>query len=84
MDYVVILGLVAATFTTLAYLPQAIKAWRTRSTKDLSFGMFLMFAIGVSLWLIYGILIKDIPLIAANAVTSVLAFSILIMKIRYG
>lgn len=84
MDYVVVLGLIAAAFTTLAYLPQAIKAWRTKSTKDLSFGMFLMFSIGVSLWLIYGILIKDIPLIAANAVTSLLAFSILIFKIRYG
>ena len=84
MDYVTILGLIAGTLTTVAFLPQVIKAWRTKSTKDVSLWMFILFCVGVFLWLVYGILVKDIPVIAANLITFILASIILIFKIRYN
>ena len=84
MTYVMAIGIVAACCTTIAFLPQAIKIRRTRSTKDISLGMFLTFSIGLALWLIYGLLQHDIPLIAANGVTLVLALTILGFKIRHG
>jgi len=84
MTYVTAIGLGAAFCTTIAFLPQAIKTWRTRSTKDISLGMFLIFSIGIALWLIYGLLQHDIPLIAANRITLVLALTILGFKIRHG
>ncbi len=73
----------AAVLTTAAFAPQAIKAWRTRSTKDVSLAMFALIVAGIALWLIYGILIDDAPLIIANAVTLILAGSILLAKIRF-
>ena len=84
MGYVTLIGLGAAFCTTIAFLPQAIKTWRTRSTEDISLGMFLTFPIGTLLWLIYGLLLHDIPLIAANGITLVLALTILGFKIRHG
>lgn len=77
------IGLAAAALTTTAFAPQAIKAWRTRSTGDVSLAMFLMLVSGISLWLIYGILIRDLPLILSNAVTLALAAAILAAKIRF-
>lgn len=72
-QYISIVGLVSATLTTSAFLPQVIKVWRTRSTKDLSPMMFSLFFIGILGWLIYGIFIQDLPMILANTVTIVLA-----------
>ena len=83
MNIYTIVGLAAATCTTLAFLPQAIKVIRTKQTKDLSLVMYSVFTLGVFLWLMYGILVKDAPLIIANIITFVLAATILIMKIRY-
>jgi MtN3 and saliva related transmembrane protein len=77
------IGYGAAFLTTVAYLPQVIRAWRTHSTHDVSLLMFLLMSVGVFLWLVYGLLLQDIPLIAANLVTLVLAGSILYLKIRY-
>ena len=76
------LGFVAAACTTLAFLPQVIKTWRSRSTKDLSLFMFLVFSTGVTLWLIYGMLRGDWPLILANLFTLSLAVIILAFKIK--
>lgn len=86
MDPLVIklIGFAAAACTTVAYAPQAIKVWKTRSTGDISLGMFLVMVLGLALWLIYGLLSGDAPLVAANAVTMVLAGGILVMKLRYG
>ncbi len=84
MDGVTVIGLLAGTLTTLAFLPQVVKTWRSRSTGDLSFGMFAVFAGGVTLWLIYGILLGDWPIIVANALTLSLALVILAFKLRYG
>ena len=83
MNTFTIVGLAAATCTTLAFLPQAIKVIRTKQTKDLSLVMYSVFTLGVFLWLVYGILVKDAPLIIANVITFILAATILIMKIRY-
>jgi len=79
-----LLGFAAATCTTLAFAPQFIKVWRTRSTEDISLGMFLVLVLGVALWLLYGLLSGDGPLIASNAITLVLAGAILFMKLKYG
>lgn len=84
MSSVTFLGLAAAFCSTLAFLPQVIKTWRTRSTADISLGMFLLLVSGVVLWLAYGIIQQDLPLIAANAVTFVFAGTILYFKVRHG
>lgn len=83
MDYTTILGLVAATLTTLSFLPQVIKTFKTKSTKDISLGMFSALSVGILLWLIYGFLRKDLPLIMANTVSFTFAFTMLIFKLRY-
>ncbi len=77
------IGLAAAVLTTAAFAPQAIQAWRSRSTRDVSLAMFTLMVAGITLWLVYGILIGDLPLIVANTVTLVLAASILVAKIRF-
>ena len=77
------IGFFAAFCTTFAFLPQAIKVYQTKSTRDISLYMFLIFTIGVLSWLIYGLIINDLPVILANAVTLVLSFFILIYKILY-
>ena len=77
------LGLVAGVLTTIAYLPQLIKTWQSKSADDLSWRMLIILCIGIILWLVYGFSVHDIPIVAANIVTFVLASVILILKIRY-
>jgi MtN3 and saliva related transmembrane protein len=86
MEHIAIklLGFAAAACTTLAYAPQFVKVWRTRSTEGISLGMFFVMVLGLLLWLLYGLLTGDAPLIAANAITIVLAGGILFMKLKYG
>jgi MtN3 and saliva related transmembrane protein len=84
MDKITILGLIAATLTTVSFLPQVIQTWKTKRTKDISFPMYLTITIGVFLWLIYGLFINSTPVIAANAVTLILASCILFLKIKHG
>jgi MtN3 and saliva related transmembrane protein len=81
--FTLILGLFAAALTTFAYLPQSIKAIRTRHTRDLSLQMIIMLEAGLITWLIYGILIHSIPVIAANTISIVFMTVILYMKIKY-
>ena len=83
MNYVEVIGFAAGIGTTIAFLPQVIKIWKTKSTKDISLIMFVVFSIGVFLWLVYGILIDSIPVIIANFITFILTFIILIFKVRY-
>lgn len=83
MDWITTIGLAAATCTTASFLPQAIKTIRTKHTKDLSLGMYSVITIGIFLWLVYGILIKDLPIIAANIVSFVFSGTILVYKLRY-
>jgi len=81
MDLIIVLGLVGATLTTVSLLPQLIKIYRTRSTKDISTGMLVLFSSAFIVWLTYGILIGDIPLIIANTFAIVQSIIILIFKI---
>ena len=79
-----IIGLLAGTLTTLSFVPQVVKAWRTRSLTDFSLPMLLTFAIGVSLWVVYGVMIGGVPVIVANAITLALVLALLAMKLRFG
>jgi len=79
-----IIGLVAGILTTLAFLPQLTKTWKSKSAKDMSLVMLITVITGVFLWLIYSVLIQATPIIFANIVTRVFASSILTLKIRYG
>lgn len=82
MNYVELLGYAAAFCTTVAFFPQAIKIYKTKHTKDISLGMFLLLTTGVVLWLTYGIIIDSSPIIAANTVTLILDLYILYTKIK--
>lgn len=81
MDYIQILGLAAAFFTTAANIPQAIKVIKTSSTKSLSALTYAMLFIGMVLWVVYGIIRNDLPIILANSVAGALCGIILIMKL---
>ena len=78
-----IIGYCAAFLTTIAFLPQAIRSWRTKDLSGISLGMYSLFTVGVGLWLIYGLIIEKWPLIMANALTFALALSILLLKLRH-
>lgn len=84
MDYVSIIGFAAAFGTTTAFAPQVYRAWKLKHTKDISLTMYIIFVTGVVLWLVYGILIDSKPIIVANVVTSILAGSVLLLKLKYG
>ncbi|MBU0621604.1 MAG: SemiSWEET transporter [Gammaproteobacteria bacterium] len=84
MDSVDWIGSAAATLTTTAFIPQALKVWHTRHTADISLGMYAMFTLGVALWLAYGILLGAWPVVVANAITLLLAGTVLAMKLRFG
>ncbi|MFZ1684994.1 MAG: SemiSWEET transporter [Candidatus Zixiibacteriota bacterium] len=83
MDGVTLLGLAAGTLTTISFFPQLVKTWKSRSTKDISLGMYISFCSGIFLWLVYGLLIDSVPVIAANAVTLVIACLILFLKLKH-
>ncbi len=83
MDSVTIIGLMAGALTTVAFFPQLHKAWKSKSTKDVSISMYVIFCTGIFLWLVYGIMDHSLPVILANAVTLVLAVLILALKIKY-
>ncbi len=76
------IGSAAGTLTTVAFIPQVIRAWRTGSVQDLSLWMLLAFTTGVCLWTMYGVVTDAMPLIITNGITFVLALMLLAMKIR--
>lgn len=79
-----IVGYVAAALTTISFVPQVLQVWRSKHTKDISLGMYAIFTIGVTFWLIYGILLGSWPIIIANSITILLAGFVLGMKLKYG
>lgn len=83
MNSIQVLGLLAGALTTAAFLPQVVKTWKSRSAKDLSLGMFSLFCLGVAMWLVYGFAVNDIPVIAANLLTLLLASTLLFFKLRF-
>jgi len=80
---VTLIGHAAGVLTTISFLPQVIKAWRTRSTGDLSLVMLLTFLTGLGLWLVYGLTIGSMPLVLANGVTLSLVMVLLAMKLGF-
>ncbi|GAB4336352.1 MAG: hypothetical protein OHK0038_14570 [Flammeovirgaceae bacterium] len=76
-----IIGLIAACLTTVAYVPQVIRTWKTKSTGDISLGMYSMMFVGTALWLTYGIIKNDLPIMLANTITVCLSCIILYFKI---
>jgi MtN3 and saliva related transmembrane protein len=79
-----LIGYAAATLTTFAFVPQTVKTIRTRETHAISFWMYVAFTIGVALWFFYGVALGSWPIIAANAVSFLLAATILTLKVCYG
>jgi MtN3 and saliva related transmembrane protein len=82
--HVELIGLTAGVLTTVAFVPQLLKIYATKSGRDVSMRTFLIFSTGVLLWLVYGLLIGSVPIILANIVTLVLALTIIVLKIRYA
>lgn len=78
-----VLGMIAGTLTTIAFVPQVLRIYRTKSARDVSYLTFGIYSIGVTLWLIYGLVIQSAALIAANLVTLLLAATVLALKARY-
>ena len=78
-----LIGYMAATLTTVAFIPQALLTWKNKHAQGVSLGMYFIFTIGIALWLIYGIFLQIWPIIIANAITLMLAAFILAMKIIF-
>ena len=84
MNWTELLGLTAAVCTTIAFLPQVMQTWKTRSTNDISIVMYIILSTGLVLWLLYGILLSSLALILANTVTFLLTSTVLYMRIKWG
>jgi len=84
IKWVTIIGLVGAFCTTISFLPQVIKTLKTRKTRDISLLMYVVLAVGLLLWFVYGLIIKDLPIIVANAITFSLVIIVLILKAKHG
>ena len=83
MSTTTMLGFLAGLLTTISFLPQVVKTWKSRSASDLSLGMLFVFSVGVICWLVYGLLLQEMPMILWNAVTLFLVLIILIMKLKF-
>ena len=77
------IGTIAATLTTLSFLPQALHTFRTKDVRGISLGMYSVFTTGVAGWLVYGLMLGEWPIVIANAITLAFASAILVMKLRY-
>ncbi|MBU1026340.1 MAG: SemiSWEET transporter [Candidatus Margulisbacteria bacterium] len=84
MDLALLIGMSAASLTTIAFLPQVIKAFKSKHTKDLSLLMYLVLSFGLVLWLCYGILMNSLPVILANSVTLSFSLFLVYLKTKYG
>ncbi len=83
MDYTQLIGLAAGFLTALSTVPQLIKTWKTRDAKDVSVGMFTALVIGIGMWVWYGVLINDIPILVTNSLAWVLNVTMLVFKFRF-
>jgi len=84
VNYINLFGFSAALLTTIAFLPQLYKTWKTKSADDVSLTMLISFLIGLICWIIYGLKINSIPILISNIITFIFNFSILILKITYS
>lgn len=80
----VTIGVIAATITSLASIPQLVKTWRTRRADDLSYGLLAFLLAGISLWLLYGFLVPAVPIILESLVSLASICAITVLKVRYG
>ena len=78
-----ILGIAAGALTTISFIPQVVKIYRMKDARDISLATFSIFSCGVFLWIVYGVVVHEWPIILANGITLILSFSILIMKLKY-
>ena len=78
-----VLGYIAASLTTIAFVPQAWKTFRTKDVSGVSLRMYSVFTTGVAFWLAYGLVLKEPPMILANSLSLVLACAVLVMKLKY-
>ena len=83
METTILIGYMAGTLTTISFLPQVIRSWKTRSTHDISFLMLSLFGLGMLLWAVYGFHIGSLPIILANVITFGLVLVLLAMKVQY-
>lgn len=83
-DAITLIGLIAALMTTTSLLPQVVKSWRMKETRDISLLMFIFMGVGLFLWLLYGFFIHNLPIMAANSVSFVFVLIILFFKVKYG
>ena len=83
IDKYEIIGLLAAALTTASFVPQVYKTWKTKSTDSLSLTMYIIFFIGIFLWLIYGIHLRSLAMIVSNIVTGILALLLIFFKLQY-
>jgi MtN3 and saliva related transmembrane protein len=83
MDAITLVGFIAGTLTTVAYVPQVIRSWRLKETRDISLSMLVLYAVGVFLWLVYGIWSDALPIIWANGISLILILGLLGIKLRY-
>jgi MtN3 and saliva related transmembrane protein len=81
---ITVVGMIAAGLTTFAFLPQTLKTWKTKQTKDISLPMYVTFILGMSIWLYYGIMINSLPLIFGNIVSLIFAVPVLFLKLKHG
>jgi MtN3 and saliva related transmembrane protein len=79
-----VIGMIAGTLSTVAFVPQVWRIWKTRSARDLSLPMYLIFTAGVALWFVYGLLLGALPIIVCNGLTLLLAGTVLAMKLKFG
>ena len=79
-----LIGYLAAALTTCSFVPQALHTFRTRDVSGISLGMYSVFTVGIALWLLYGLALSAWPIVVANAITLLLAGTILGMKLVYG
>lgn len=83
MDPIVLTGYIAGTLTTVSFIPQVLRAWNLKETRDLSLAMLVLFAAGIVLWMLYGVWTASLPIIAANIATFCLLLVLIGLKVKY-
>ena len=83
MAFVTLLGLFSSFLTVSAYLPQVLKSWKSKETKDLSLKTFGTFCVASSLWMVYGVLQEDLAIMITNAILLCFQVSLVYLKVRY-
>lgn len=84
MDLITFLGVTAGALTTTSFVPQVVKTWKTRHTKDISAFMFALLFLGILLWTVYGVMRRDLPVVLANGISLMLVSVMLVFKVRHG